>query len=46
MKNELQEYEKHKCNGAILRSKSKWALESDRNTAYFLAKFRKIQTEF
>ena len=36
MKNELQEYEKHKCNGGILRSKSKWALQSDRTTAYFL----------
>ena len=32
----MDDFEKHKCNGAILRSKSTWALESDRNTSYFL----------
>ena len=36
LKSELELYEKYKCQGAILRSKSQWALESDRNTSYFL----------
>ena len=36
MKNDLENLEKYKCQGAILRSKAQWALESDRNTAYFL----------
>ena len=36
LKTRLDEFEKYKCNGAILRSKSIWSLESDRNTAYFL----------
>lgn len=33
---ELKNYEKKKCDGAILRSKAYWAIESDRNTSYFL----------
>lgn len=36
LKNELEHIEIEKCQGAILRSKSKWAIESDRNTKYFL----------
>ena len=36
MKKELKNLEKYRCQGAILRSKAQWALESDRNTAYFL----------
>ncbi|CAC5390423.1 unnamed protein product [Mytilus coruscus] len=36
MKAQLENIEKYKCKGAILRSKSQWALESDRNTAHFL----------
>lgn len=33
---ELETYEMTKCKGAILRSKATWAIENDRNTAYFL----------
>jgi exonuclease III len=36
LKTKLEEYEQEKCNGAILRAKAFWALESDRNTKYFL----------
>ncbi|CAC5405809.1 unnamed protein product [Mytilus coruscus] len=36
LKTQLEDIETYKCKGAILRSKSQWALESDRNTAYFL----------
>jgi exonuclease III len=36
LKQQLDAYEKEKCNGAILRSKAFWALESDRSTKYFL----------
>lgn len=36
MKQELAQIEFEKCRGAILRSKAFWAVESDRNTAYFL----------
>ena len=36
LKEELQIIEKSKCEGAILRSKINWNLESDRNTAFFL----------
>ncbi|CAC5397720.1 unnamed protein product [Mytilus coruscus] len=35
LKTQLEDIETYKCKGAILRSKSQWALESDRNTAYF-----------
>ncbi|CAC5409985.1 unnamed protein product [Mytilus coruscus] len=44
LKAQLENIEKYKCKGVILRSKSTWALESDRNTAYFL-KIRKVPTE-
>ncbi|CAC5384245.1 unnamed protein product [Mytilus coruscus] len=36
LKTQLEDIETYKCKGVILRSKSQWALESDRNTAYFL----------
>ncbi|CAC5415423.1 unnamed protein product [Mytilus coruscus] len=36
LKTQLEDIETYKCKGAILRSKSQWALESDRNTAYIL----------
>ncbi|CAC5391801.1 unnamed protein product [Mytilus coruscus] len=36
LKTQLEDIETYKCKGAILRSKSQWALETDRNTAYFL----------
>ncbi|CAG2241721.1 unnamed protein product [Mytilus edulis] len=36
LQTQLEDIETYKCQGAILRSKSQWALESDRNTAYFL----------
>jgi len=36
LENELQNYEKYRCEGAILRSKASWAIESDKNTKYFL----------
>ena len=36
LKHRLDELEKFRCDGAILRSKSIWSLESDRNTSYFL----------
>ncbi|CAC5415428.1 unnamed protein product [Mytilus coruscus] len=35
LKTQLEDIETYKCKGAILRSKSQWAIESDRNTAYF-----------
>lgn len=41
---ELRDYEKQKCEGAILRSKAFWALQSDRNTEYFL-KLEKYKQE-
>lgn len=36
LESDLRDYENKKCKGAILRSKAHWALESDRNTSYFL----------
>lgn len=33
---ELSYLEQEKCNGAIIRSKCQWAIESDKNTSYFL----------
>ncbi|CAC5361067.1 unnamed protein product [Mytilus coruscus] len=33
---ELSQYELEKCRGAVLRSKAVWAVESDKNTKYFL----------
>lgn len=36
LKLELSDYENEKCKGAILRSKAVWAVESDKNTKYFL----------
>lgn len=36
LKGELASFEEERCKGAILRSKSKWALESDKSTKYFL----------
>lgn len=36
LKAELGQIEMEKCQGAVLRSKAKWAIESDRNTKYFL----------
>lgn len=33
---QLESLEREKCKGAILRSKAKWAIDSDRNTKYFL----------
>ncbi len=36
LERELEVYERSKCDGAILRSKVQWALESDRNTSFFL----------
>lgn len=36
LENKLKEYESRRCDGAILRSKAQWAIESDKNTAYFL----------
>jgi len=44
LESELKQFEKHKCNGAILRSKAFWAIESDRNTSYFL-KLEKYKQE-
>lgn len=45
LKSDLEVLEKYKCQGAILRSKAQWALESDKNTSYFLKleKFRQTQ---
>lgn len=42
LKLELSEYESSICNGAILRSKAKWAVDGDCNSKYFLnlEKFR------
>ncbi|CAC5423453.1 unnamed protein product [Mytilus coruscus] len=47
LKTQLEDIETYKCKGAILRSKSQWALESDRNTAYFfkLEKYRQNKNE-
>lgn len=36
LKDELEKFENHRCNGAVIRSKCKFALESDKNTSYFL----------
>lgn len=36
LKDRLLFLEQDLCNGAILRSKAKWAIESDKNTKYFL----------
>ncbi len=36
VKIKLKTYEDKICKGAILRSKAQWALESDKNTSYFL----------
>lgn len=36
LKLELSNYELGKCRGAVLRSKAIWAVESDKNTKYFL----------
>lgn len=36
LKNELATIEYEKCQAAILRSKAYWAVESDKNTKYFL----------
>jgi len=36
LKQELLDIETEKCNGAILRSKANWTVESDKNTKYFL----------
>ena len=36
LEKDLEEFERRKCEGAILRSKVQWSLESDRNTAFFL----------
>ena len=36
LEKELELYEKKKCDGAILRSKVSWALETDKNTSFFL----------
>ncbi len=41
----LEEYEDVKCKGAILRSKAQWALESDRNTSFFLKLERSKQAQ-
>jgi exonuclease III len=40
---ELQEIEVEKCKGAILRAKAHWAIESDKNTKYFLQLERRKQ---
>lgn len=37
LKDELTIIENEKCNGAILRSKAKWYVDSDKNTKYFLS---------
>lgn len=44
LENKLNEYEKRRCEGAILRSKASWAIESDKNTSYFL-KLEKYRQE-
>lgn len=44
LESDLKKYEKQKCDGAILRSKATWAIESDRNTSYFL-KLEKYKQE-
>lgn len=36
LKTDLSEFENEKCRGAILRSKAKWANESDKCTKFFL----------
>lgn len=36
IKVKLRDYENKLCRGAILRSKAYWAIESDKNTKYFL----------
>lgn len=36
LKHELAVIENEMCQGAILRSKAKWAVEGDKNTKYFL----------
>ena len=36
VKNELEQIEKHKANGIILRSKCKWVEQGEKNTSYFL----------
>ena len=38
LQEELHLIENSKCEGAILRSKINWNLESDRNTAFFFNK--------
>ncbi|CAC5388980.1 unnamed protein product [Mytilus coruscus] len=36
IKLEMQKYEEKICKGAILRSKADWAIDGDKNSAYFL----------
>lgn len=36
LQTELKILEMEKCQGAILRSKAKWAFEGDRNTKFFI----------
>lgn len=40
---ELEEIEQEKCQGAILRSKAKWAIDGDKNTKFFLNLEKKRQ---
>jgi hypothetical protein len=35
LEQELERFEKHKCDAAILRSKAQWAFEGDKNTSFF-----------
>ncbi len=36
IKQELEQIERHKAKGVILRSKCKWAEDGEKSTAYFL----------
>lgn len=36
LEDQLEDIEYEKCKGAILRSKAQWAIESDKNTSFFL----------